>query len=401
MESTSIELRVLSDAVLKGGRIEGERQSINVEPAPPESAEYIPNDELQSNRASSTQLPPVDGGSAAWLLLAACFATELVCFGGAFSFSIFQEYLVQSPSSPLLNATNVQVSVVGTLLVSSNYFAPALARGLWAHFARWNRIMGIVCIQLAGASLLIASFGKSVPFLIIFMGLIPGVFLGLSTLNYIIWLPQWFFKRRGLALGIAYSGAGSGGILFPFIFTAALREVGFAWTLRIWAGIIMIIGGIVAIPIRPRINPPRTASPPSFWSSLRRRPNIAGDLAEKNRLKRWLNAMAFMSSPLWITQAIATFIASMSFFCISFYLAVYCASLGLEPSTSTGVVAGFNLAGLTGEIIVGFLCDRFPYPIVLFGIGTLGTLSAFLLLGLVQSLLGIVFFCSAFWICSR
>jgi MFS family permease len=82
----------------------------------------------------------------------------------------------------------------------------------------------------------------------------------------------------------------------------------------------------------------------------------------------------------------------MSFFCISFYLAVYCSSLGLRPGTSTGIVAGFNLAGLSGEIIVGHLCDRFPYPLIIFGIGTIGTLSAFLLLGLVQSLLGVVFF---------
>jgi MFS family permease len=82
----------------------------------------------------------------------------------------------------------------------------------------------------------------------------------------------------------------------------------------------------------------------------------------------------------------------MSFFSVSFYLAVYCSSIGLDEKTSTGIVAAFNAAALTGEIIIGHACDRFPYPGIIFGIGAMGSLSAFLLFGLAQSLIGVIFF---------
>lgn len=82
----------------------------------------------------------------------------------------------------------------------------------------------------------------------------------------------------------------------------------------------------------------------------------------------------------------------MSFFAVSFYLAVYCASLGLTPGTSTGIVAAFNAAALTGEVVVGHACDRFAYPSIMLVISMTGSLSAFLLFGLAHSLVGVVFF---------
>jgi MFS family permease len=299
METTSIEMRVLRNDEGES-KTDGERQLAR--PSSPETGEIFSDD--NQPQSESAELPPIDGGSAAWFFLAAAFATELLCFGGAFSFSIFQEYLVQSPTSPLHKATNVEISTIGTLLVSFTYFAPALARGLWAHYAHWNRIMGFACVQLAGTSLIIASFGKSVPYLIVFMGLIPGILFGLTTLNFIIWLPQWFFKRRGLALGVAYAGAGTGGIIFPFIFSTALRDVGFAWTLRIWAGIIMLGGGVTAYNIRPRIAVRRPTSPVSFWALFKGRQDSQTDTEErsKDKWKRWLNAFAFTQSPLWMTS---------------------------------------------------------------------------------------------------
>lgn len=166
-----------------------------------EEANRIHNDEDNLN---TTELAPIDGGHRAWIFLVSAFITEMICLGGAFSFSIFQDFLVQSPHSPIHKADNVSISAIGTLLVCSSYFAPALLRAVWSRFANWNRMMGFACLQLAGISLVIASFSNSIGFLLVFMGVLPGILLGLGTLNYLIWLPQWFLKMRGLANGIAF-----------------------------------------------------------------------------------------------------------------------------------------------------------------------------------------------------
>lgn len=64
---------------------------------------------------------------------------------------------------------------------------------------------------------------------------------------------QRFDKRRGLANGIAFAGAGSGGLFFPFIFTAALKNVGFGWTMRIWALILLVGAGTGLCFVKPRL----------------------------------------------------------------------------------------------------------------------------------------------------
>lgn len=346
---------------------------------------------------SASVLPPIDGGARAWTFLFGAFLTEFICLGGAFSFSIFQDYLVESKESPLKDANNVGVSAIGTMLVCLSYFAPPLVRGIWARFAVWNRWMGFASLTLAGASLIIASFGNSTAFMVVFMGILPGTFLGIGTLNYLIWLPQWFLKKRGLANGIAFAGAGTGGIVYPFVLNVALSNVGFQWTLRIWAFIIIFIGGFSTLFLRPRIPPTRRStsnqsasngdSPSTNVTQGKSRSKNA-----KNALKKTLKSLSFGKCPLFVLNALATFVVSMGFFAVSFYLAVYCRSLGLTSGTSTGIVAAFNAAALTGEIIVGHACDRFPYPSIIFLIGAIASSSAFLLFGLAQSLVGVIFF---------
>ena len=41
--------------------------------------------------------------------------------------------------------------------------------------------------------------------------------------------PQWFDKRRGLALGLISSGSGAGGLILPFILTPLNNTIGIGW----------------------------------------------------------------------------------------------------------------------------------------------------------------------------
>ena len=54
-------------------------------------------------------------------------------------------------------------------------------------------------------------------------------------------------------MGVAFSGAGLGGLIFPFIFNASLENLGLAWTLRIWAVCLLVGAGPALIGIRPRL----------------------------------------------------------------------------------------------------------------------------------------------------
>ena len=49
----------------------------------------------------------------------------------------------------------------------------------------------------------------------------------------------------------------SSGFIFPFLLNAMLSNLGFRWTLRIWAIVSTVITGIALLGIRPRLPVPK------------------------------------------------------------------------------------------------------------------------------------------------
>ncbi|KAK4689000.1 hypothetical protein P7C73_g1118, partial [Tremellales sp. Uapishka_1] len=321
-------------------------------------------------------LPPVEGKEA-WSFVLGAFLIEMTMLGGASSFSIFQDFLMRDASSPLRNQSSVSISAIGTLLLAMIFIAPILIRPLYLRFPHWIRRGTFLAIILAAGGLLVASFVVKPTALVIFVGLCNGTGAGIATTSYIMWLPQWFTVRRGFASGIAFAGAGSGGLVYPYVFTAALKHVGFAWTLRIWALVIVLGSGMGAVLVKPRLPVKNRAThlereharPTTFWKDY-----------------------AYVFSPLFALNALLTFLASAGLYAVSFYLAPYCSSLGLSSATTSGAVSAFNASGLLGEIFIGYACDRIPYPYVAGAIGLVGCLATFLLLGFARSLPTIVIY---------
>lgn len=80
-----------------------------------------------------------------------------------------------------------------------------------------------------GASLIGASFSDRVGQLVVCQGVFYGIggnALVMPSINYI---NEWFVRRRGLALGIAIAGDGTGGVVMPLILQALLSKVGLRW----------------------------------------------------------------------------------------------------------------------------------------------------------------------------
>src|SRR5277367_7159488 len=66
----------------------------------------------------------------------------------------------------------------------------------------------------------------------------------------------WFLKKRGLAMGIALSGASFGGISFPVILNRLFSTVGFPWALRATAFVILGLLLIANFLVKSRLPPP-------------------------------------------------------------------------------------------------------------------------------------------------
>lgn len=69
-------------------------------------------------------------------------------------------------------------------------------------------------------------------------------------------VTTWFFKRRALALGVTAAGSSIGGVIFPVMVEKLIPQVGFGWTMRICAFLILALGLFANLTIVSRI-PPR------------------------------------------------------------------------------------------------------------------------------------------------
>lgn len=65
----------------------------------------------------------------------------------------------------------------------------------------------------------------------------------------------WFDKRRALAFGIMSSGSSLGGIIFPTILSRLLPTVGFGWSVRICAFVILALLIVANLTVRSRVPP--------------------------------------------------------------------------------------------------------------------------------------------------
>ena len=70
----------------------------------------------------------------------------------------------------------------------------------------------------------------------------------------------------------------------------------------------------------------------------------------------------------------------LSYFPVSLYIATFTKRLS-DQLTATAVLALFNIAAVIGQIIIGHLCDRFPYPSIILFITSGSALAAFFLWG--------------------
>ena len=68
-------------------------------------------------------------------------------------------------------------------------------------------------------------------------------------------VTTWFFKRRALALGVMASGSSVGGVIFPIMVNQLIPKLGFPWTMRIGAFMILGLGTTGILTVRSRFPP--------------------------------------------------------------------------------------------------------------------------------------------------
>ncbi|KAK5119243.1 hypothetical protein LTR85_007857 [Meristemomyces frigidus] len=193
-------------------------------------------------KASPSPSPPADGGLVAWTQCANTFCLWFAAWGLVNSFGVFQAYyethaaaLVITATSP--SSTSSTISWIGSLQLcfyigGTSFIGPIFDSG---HL----RLLLITGTALTVFGTFMMSLGTAYWQLLLAQGVCMGLGMTCLFVPCVAVLPPWFATRRALTMGIGASGSSIGAIVFALVFQHLTPRIGFPWTVRVLAFIIL------------------------------------------------------------------------------------------------------------------------------------------------------------------
>jgi MFS family permease len=248
---------------------------------------------------------------------------------------------------------------------------------------RGPRLVIEMGVGLMATGLLLAPLVREPWHLYVTLGMLVGG--GANCLGYSgqsLFLPNWFVRRRGLAMSVAFSGVGVGSIIvLPWLQTL-IGDGG--WRTACWRLGILVLALLAPLNLL-----------------LRRRPEDLGFAPDGDRSDGTSTVnvpTANVVDPAWVAvewtlgrarrtarfgwMALGYLCGLFAWYAVQVHQTKYLVEIGFSPAHASWALGFVSLAGVPGQIALGFLSDRIGREWV-WTVGSLGFALCFLaLLGL-------------------
>ncbi|KAH8591281.1 major facilitator superfamily domain-containing protein, partial [Bisporella sp. PMI_857] len=267
-----------------------------------------------------------DGGFRAWSVVAGASLLLFCTFGYANSVGVFMEYyqnhqLKDENPSDIAWIGSIQIFILfGGSLFGGPLFDRYGAKVIWPPAAVYifSVLMTSLCHELWQFMLV--------------QGILGGIAMGLTMGPAMAAVGQYFYKKRGAAMGLAIAGSSIGGVVFPIALSKMLysSSLGFGWTIRVLGFLMLGLMIPACLAIRARL-PPRNGT---FF------------LLEAFKLK------------LYVAIIVAAFFLLIGLFTPFFYIPTYAVQHGMSSQLAAYLSSILNGASFAGRVIPGILADR-------------------------------------------
>jgi MFS family permease len=285
-----------------------------------------------------------------WIVVAVTFVTMAIGVNARTSFSLF--------FPPILNEFGWERGVTagafsfGFLVTAA--VSPLIGRAMDRFGPR--TVMELGTALMAGG-LLLAPLTTQPWHLYLTIGVLVGagsVCLGYSGQS--LFLPNWFNRRRGLAMGLAFAGVGIGSVtLLPWV-QHMIEQTG--WRTACTAMGIMLLVVLAPINLLLRKRPQDIGLEPD------------GDAAPSASVK----PVSYVVDPVWadidwtLGRAVRTarfWWIALGYFCglyiwyaVQVHQTKYLLDIGFSPNVGVWSLGAVSLLGIPGQIALGHLSDR-------------------------------------------
>jgi MFS family permease len=223
---------------------------------------------------------------------------------------------------------------------------------------RGPRVVMELGVLLIGVGLLLATRVSRPWHLYATLGVMVGggsVCLGYTGQS--LFLPNWFVRRRGLAMSLAFSGVGVGSvILLPWVQALISRS---GWRSACWAMGLLVLLLLIPLNLLLRRRPEDMGLEPdgdrAAAGVAAARPSNVVDAAWA--AVDWTLARAARTARFWWV-AIGYFTGLFAWYAVQVHQTRYLIEIGFSPTDAAWALGLVSLAGIPGQIGLGHLSDR-------------------------------------------
>lgn len=289
-----------------------------------------------------------------WIVVAVAFVTMAIGVNTRTSFSLlFPAILAEFGWERGVTAGAFSVGFLASMLISP--FVGALMDRFGPRFVI---PAGVV---LVSSGLALATFATRPLHLYLTLGvLVVGTSVLLSYIGHSFFLPFWFVRRRGLAIGIAFSGVGVGSIvIFPWL-QHIIATTG--WRAACWAMVFLML--VVLLPLNfllQRRRPEDMGLAPDGDS--RTAGDGAGPSGPDNVVDRawaeteWTLGLAVRTARFWwLFLSYAT--GLYAWYAVQVHQTKFLVDSGFSADQAAFALGFVGLTGILGMISIGHLSDR-------------------------------------------
>jgi MFS family permease len=286
-----------------------------------------------------------------WVIIAVTFVTMAIGVNARTSFSLF--------FPPIIDEFGWERGVTAGAFSFGFLVSAAVSPLIGRMMDRFGpRAVMELGVALMASGLLLAPLTTQPWHLYVTIGVLVGagsICLGYSGQS--LFLPNWFHRRRGLAMGLGFAGVGLGSMtLLPWV-QHMIEQTGWRTACTAMGLLVLVVLAPINLLLRKRpedigLRPDGDAAPTA--TSAKPRSNVVDP--EWAGID-WTLARAMRTARFWWI-ALGYFCALYIWYAVQVHQTKYLLDIGFSPNVAVWALGAVSLLGIPGQIALGHLSDR-------------------------------------------
>ncbi|KAK6844286.1 hypothetical protein PG995_014396 [Apiospora arundinis] len=270
--------------------------------------------------------PPPNGGLVAWLQVAGSWCLMLNCWGIVNTYGVFQTYY---QTQLLTDRSPSSIAWIGSIQAFLLLFVGALTGPLYDYGYFRHLVAAGSFLMVFG--MMMVSLCTQYWQLVLAQGIIVGLGGGCLFVPSVAILPTYFSTRMAFTIGIAGSGSGIGGVIYPIVFKELEGKIGFDWATRVVAFVMLATLSFPLAVMRPRVKP--------------------------SAVRKLFDSAAWSERP-YSFFAFGGFFGFIGMYLPLFYVSVFALKEGMSPRLAFYLLPILNAGSTFGRIFPNYAADK-------------------------------------------